>query len=528
MHRKHQLEWINQIEDWDFVVIGGGASGLGAALDATARGFKTLLVDAYDFAKGTSSRSTKLVHGGVRYLARGDIGLVREALKERGLLAENAAHLFSNQSFIIPNYSWWGGFYYQIGLTLYDLLSGKLSLGHTKYHNKKNTLIRLPSIKPDRLQSGVEYKDGLFDDARLAVNLAQTLVDHGGCLLNYAKVTDLQKDETGRIKGVMVKDMLSQKEYVIRSKVVINATGVFANDILNMDDPKHGKFIVPSQGIHIVLDQSFLPGGHALMIPKTPDGRVLFAIPWHQKIVVGTTDTLVDHPELEPRALDSEIDFVLETTGRFLIRKPARSDVLSVFAGLRPLAAPRKEGKSTKEVSRSHKIIISSSGLITIIGGKWTTYRRMGQDLIDKAIKAHGLRHEKCRTLHLPVHGNVPGFEIDRTDHLNVYGSDRQAVCRLQEENPLYSKRIHPQHVYSVAEIIWAVRQEMAQTVEDVLARRIRLLFLDARAAIDCAPLVAEIMAAEMGYDKEWISRQTDEFTSLAKQYLLTDYSPNI
>jgi glycerol-3-phosphate dehydrogenase len=397
-------------------------------------------------------------------------------------------------------------------------------MGKTKYLKSSNTHSMMPGLQTDKLRTGVQYHDGQFDDSRLAVNLAQTITEHGGCVLNYAKVINLQKNRDGKICGVAMKDMLTNSEYALRSKMVINATGVFANEILNMNNPEHGKFIVPSQGIHLVLDKSFLPGIHALMIPKTPDGRVLFAVPWHGKIVVGTTDTLIDKPELEPTALDSEIDFVLETAGRYLIKKPTRSDVLSVFAGLRPLAAPSKEGKSTKEVSRSHKIIVSPSGLITITGGKWTTYRRMAQDLIDKAIKTNGLPAMLCKTVHLPIHGNIPGKYSDSLNHLFVYGSDIPAILKLQAENQQYAQKIHQQYDYTVAEVIWAVREEMAQTVEDVLARRLRLLFLDARAAIDCAPKVAEIMAAELGYNEVWLKSQTIEFTSLAKHYLLTDY----
>ncbi len=508
-------------EKWDFVVIGGGASGLGTALDATSRGFKTLLLESHDFAKGTSSRSTKLVHGGVRYLGQGDVFLVREALRERGLLAQNAAHLCKNQDFVIPNYEWWGGYYYKFGLTLYDMLSGKLSLGKTKLLNKEETLKCLPTSRAEDLHSGVVYKDGQFDDSRLAVNLAQTIEEQGGSVLNYAKVIGLLKDENNKVIGVKVEDQITKETFEVKAKVVVNATGVFTNDILNMNNPKHGKFVVPSQGIHLVLDKSFLPSDSALMIPKTSDGRVLFAVPWHDKVVVGTTDVLVEEPEFEPAPLQQEVDFILQTACNYLTKKPTRKDVLSVFAGLRPLAAPKEEGKSTKEVSRSHKVIVSETGLITITGGKWTTYRQMAEDTVDKAIKKHQLEAKPCKTHHLSIHGNIPAEQVDRNSHLYIYGADIPKITALQNENPKYAEKLHPNYEYTVAEVVWACREEMALNVEDVLARRVRLLFLDARAAIECTEKVAQVMAEELQKDANWIAEQVEVFTKLAKGYIL-------
>ena len=528
MKRKNQITKLKETSRWDFIVIGGGASGLGSALDAATRGFKTIVLESNDFAKGTSSRSTKLVHGGVRYLAQGDIALVREALKERGLLAKNAAHLVKNQTFVIPNYTWWGGLYYKLGLTMYDLLAGKLSLGRTKYLDKKKTVLKLPTIEQNKLTSGVVYKDGQFDDSRLAINLAQSVVEEGGCAVNYMKVIGLMKDADGTITGVKAYDRLNDNSFELKGKVVINATGVFTNTILNMDDSRHGKFVVPSQGIHLVLDRSFLPSDDALMVPKTSDGRVLFAVPWHNKVVVGTTDTLIDEPSFEPKVLEKEVEFILETASRFLIKKPKREDVLSVFAGLRPLAAPKKQGAKTKEVSRSHKVITSPTGLVTITGGKWTTYRKMAEDVIDKAIDIKGLPQKACITETLPIHGNMPEKEVDRMEHLYVYGSDIPSIKELQRLHSKYAEKIHENYDYTVAEVVWAVRNEMAQTIEDVLARRVRLLFLDARAAIDCAPQVASIMAEELGYDHDWVVNEVAKFTELAKSYLLFDYAPKM
>lgn len=526
MKRNEELSKLPLVKEWDFIIIGGGASGLGSALDAISRGFKTLLLESHDFAKATSSRSTKLVHGGVRYLAQGDIGLVKEALKERGLLAKNAAHVVKNQSFIIPNYTWWGGIYYKIGLSIYDFLAGKLSLGKTKYISKSKTVAKLPTIEQNNLMSGVVYQDGQFDDARLAINLAQTIIEKGGSAINYVKVINLLKDGSDKIIGVLAEDQFSKQQYEIHAKVVINATGVFTNDILNMNNPKHGKFVVPSQGIHLVLDKSFLKSDDAIMIPKTSDGRVLFVVPWHDRALVGTTDTLLESESFEPRALEEEINFVLNTARQYLSKKPTKEDVKSVFAGLRPLAAPKDGSKSTKEVSRSHKVVTSDTGLISIIGGKWTTYRKMAQDTIDKAMEVHQLGLTSSKTENLSIHGNVKPEQVDRTSHLYVYGSDIPAIQSLQESNPEYSEKIHPDHSFTVAEAIWAIRNEMAETIEDILARRVRLLFLDARAAIDCAHKVANIIAKEKGYSAEWANEQEKEFIELARGYLLTPYSP--
>lgn len=526
MKRNKELENLTSVEEWDFVIIGGGASGLGSALDATSRGFKALLLESHDFAKATSSRSTKLVHGGVRYLAQGDIGLVKEALKERGLLAKNAAHVVKNQSFIIPNYTWWGGIYYKIGLSIYDFLAGKLSLGKTRYISKATTVAKLPTIQQKGLASGVVYQDGQFDDARLAINLAQTIIEKGGSAINYVKVINLTKNDSNKITGVIAEDQFTQKQYTIKAKAVVNATGVFTNDILNMNNPKHGKFVVPSQGIHLVLDKSFLKSDDAIMIPKTSDGRVLFVVPWHDRALVGTTDTLLDTPSFEPHALEAEINFVLETARQYLSKKPTREDVKSVFAGLRPLAAPKGEGKNTKEVSRSHKVITSETGLTSIIGGKWTTYRKMAEDTINKAIEIQNLKQTPSVTETLSIHGNMNAEQVDRSSHLYVYGSDIPSIKALQQSNPAYTEKIHPDHSFTIAEAVWAIRNEMAETVEDILGRRVRLLFLDARAAIDSAGKIAKLIAEEKGYSPEWTAQQTEEFITLAKGYLLTPYSP--
>jgi len=509
---------------WDVIVIGGGATGLGTAVDAASRGYHTLLLEQADFAKGTSSRSTKLVHGGVRYLAQGDIALVREALYERGLLLKNAAHLVKNESFIIPNYEWWGGAFYTIGLTIYDLLAGKLGFGRAKHISKKQVISKLATIQQKNLYGGVVYHDGQFDDARLAVNLAQTALEQGATVLNYFKVLNLLKNNNGKISGVTTTDIETGISYTIKGKTVINATGVFVDEILNMDKPERKPMVRPSQGVHIVLNRSFMPGEDALMIPKTDDGRVLFAVPWHDKLVVGTTDTPIDEHSLEPKALPEEIDFIMRTAAKYLTKAPTRKDVLSVFAGLRPLAAPEDGSSKTKEISRSHKLIVSDSGLITITGGKWTTYRRMGEDTVDKAIEVGGLTSYPNRTKTLQIHGSKT--DVDRNDHLYVYGSDEAALLALGNENPEWKEKLHPRMPYIKAEVIWGVRYEMARKVEDILARRVRALFLDARAAIDMAPAVANLMAIELHKDEAWKEEQVSTFIKMAQTYLLEPYQP--
>ncbi|MDP5199506.1 glycerol-3-phosphate dehydrogenase/oxidase [Flavobacterium sp. DG2-3] len=524
MIRSEQLSQLQNTEKWDVIIIGGGASGLGTAIDAASRGYKTLLLEAVDFAKGTSSRSTKLVHGGVRYLEQGNIHLVREALKERGLLAQNANHLVKNQSFVIPNYHWFGGYFYTFGLKIYDLLSGRLSLGSSKYLSKKKTIELLPNVEENGLANGVIYHDGQFDDSRLAINMAQTAVENGACVLNYIKVVHLVKDEKNQIIGVQAVDQETGIKYDLKGSAIVNATGVFTNAIMKLNDTVYKKYIVPSQGIHLVFDKSFLPGENALMIPKTKDGRVLFAVPWHNHIVVGTTDTLIKKQSLEPIALESEIQFVLETAQRFLAKKPTRADVLSVFAGLRPLAAPEEEGKSTKEVSRSHKIIVSETGLITITGGKWTTYRKIAEDIIDKAIKTGKLPKKECRTEHLSIHGNQPTNSFDRENHLYIYGTDIPKIIELMENEPELKERLHPNYEFTLAEVVWAIRYEMARTVDDILARRVRLLFLDARAAIEVSEKTARLIAKELGHDEAWIIQEIANFRQISRGFLLSEF----
>ncbi|WP_437440998.1 FAD-dependent oxidoreductase [Sinomicrobium kalidii] len=516
--REELIKKLEQEEKWDVIVIGGGATGLGVALDSVSRGYRTLVLEQSDFAKGTSSRSTKLVHGGVRYLAQGNIGLVREALRERGLLLKNAPHLVKNQSFVIPNYRWWGGIFYTVGLKIYDLLAGKLSLGASVFIGKDETLKRIPTVKTEGLRGGVLYHDGQFDDSRLAVNLAQTCIEHGAVVLNYTEVRGLLK-KNSHIGGVIAADKETGKIYNIDGDVVVNATGIFVDNILRMEKPDSRDLVRPSQGVHLVLDKSFLPGDDAVMIPKTDDGRVLFAVPWHDRVVVGTTDTPLDEHSLEPQALEEEITFILKTSGRYLTKKPQRKDVRSVFAGLRPLAATEGDSGKTKEISRSHKILVSEAGLITITGGKWTTFRKMGEDTISKVVALKRLPKRDSKSATMSVHGAKPAPDFN--DPLYVYGSDREKVMALIEEHPELGEKLDDGLPYLKAEVVWAARHEMARTVEDVLARRTRALFLDARAAVRMAGETARLMAEELGYDEQWQKEQVRAFGEVAENYII-------
>ena len=489
------IQQLSSASEWDICIIGGGATGLGTAVDAASRGFKTILFEQHDFAKGTSSRSTKLVHGGVRYLQQGNIKLVLEALKERGLLIKNAPHLVHNQKFVVPNYKWWEGPFYGIGLKIYDWMAGKLGLGPSEFLSKEETLQLAPTLDPEGLRGGIVYHDGQFDDARLAIDLAQTAAQYNGVLLNYFPVTALLKSNK-RISGVQVQDVFTGRSFEIKSKVVINATGIFTDAVMNMDNPRHKQMVAPSQGIHLVVDKEFLPGDTAIMIPRTDDGRVLFAVPWHNKLILGTTDTPIKSKDtaslLEPVPLLEEIEFILKHIGRYLSKDPQHGDIRSKFAGLRPLV--KGGDKKTAALSRDHTITISESGLITITGGKWTTYRRMAEDVVNIAAEKNKMSGGPCITR-----------------ELRLYGHDQPLM---------------PPEIFNLTNeqlrntINRAVNQEMCMTTEDFLSRRTRSLLLDARAAIGHAPVVSSMMAAEMNKDDNWIKEQTDSFKLTANNYL--------
>lgn len=516
MNRNHSLQQLRtQLGPFDFVIIGGGATGLGTAVDAASRGHSVCLIEQSDFAKGTSSRSTKLVHGGVRYLKQGNVSLVMEALKERGRLHRNAPHLVHAMPFVIPSYHWWEGPFYGVGMKLYDQLAGELGLAPSRMLNREETLQHIPTIEQEHLTGGVIYHDGQFDDARLAVTLAQTATRHGAVVLNHVRCVSLLK-VNGRVCGVKASDAETGELLEIEARSVINATGVFVDALRKLDDDRVADVVAASQGVHVVLPREFLPGDAAIMIPKTEDGRVLFAVPWHGRVVVGTTDTPVPDKTLEPRALPEEREFLMHHICRYLVRDPAPEDVLSIFCGLRPLVK-HGEAARTSTLSRDHTILVSESGLVTITGGKWTTYRKMAEDVVNRAEEEAGLTKRRCETAELPLHGWT---QAEAVDHLKVYGTDVAAIGELVKETPALGERIHPRLEYLRAEVVWHVRQEMARVVEDVMSRRTRALLLDARAAIEAAPTVANLMAQELGKDEAWIQQQISEFGNLARGYI--------
>jgi glycerol-3-phosphate dehydrogenase len=476
------------------------------------------VLEQSDFGKGTSSRSTKLAHGGVRYLEQGNIGLVMDALKERGLLLQNAPHIVHDLAFVVPNYDWWEAPFYGLGLKLYQLLAGKYGFRKSRLLSRRETLARLPTLKTEGLRGGAVYYDGQFDDSRLLIHMVLSAVEQGATLVNYAEVTGFTKDSQDFVDGVLARDVETGEEFHVSARVVVNAAGAFSDRVRQKAQPSATPIIEPSQGIHLVFGPEFLEGESAILVPRTADGRVLFAIPWHGHTLVGTTDTPVAAAELEPVAREEEIEFILATAAQYLKRPPKRENVLSVFAGIRPLV--RAPGAvTTAALSRDHVIHIDRSGLMTTTGGKWTTYRHMAEDCVDQAATLGQLRESPCRTEHLRIHGyheNAKQF-----GHLAVYGSDAVEIGKLVEADPKLGERLHPALPYIKAEVVWAVRREMARTLEDVLARRTRALFLNARGALEMAGAVADLMAAEFGWSPALKERQLEAFRDVAAGYLL-------
>lgn len=510
--RDAQLERLAAGERFDVLVVGGGATGAGVALDAASRGYRVALCEQVDFGKGTSSRSTKLVHGGVRYLEQGDVRLVRDALHERGLLLQNAPHLVHRLPTVLPLYRWWEPFYYRAGLAVYDALAGRLGLGRSQRLSRDATIEALPTIRQEGLRGGVRYYDGGFDDTRLLLNLVQTAVDHGAVCLNHTRVDTLIKRD-GKIAGAEVVDELGGARHTVEARVVVNAGGPFGDGVRRLADPDAPPWVQPSQGVHVVLDGEFLPGDSALIVPKTSDGRVVFAIPWHGKTLVGTTDTALSSTPLEPTPLRSEIDFLLETISGVLCETVNENDIRSVFAGLRPLVRNDAAGPTSK-LGRDHAVRIDSAGLVTVLGGKWTTYRKMAEDCVDRCAELAGLASASCRTKDLPIRsGDLGG---DRYSH---YGADASAVRELIASDPAYAEPLDSELPYHVGEAVWAIRSEMACTVEDVLARRLRALFLDAEATRRAGPRVARLLAEHTGRDPAWERDEAERFDRLARGY---------
>ncbi|MCW5609410.1 MAG: glycerol-3-phosphate dehydrogenase/oxidase [Rubrivivax sp.] len=518
--RAARLARLAEDRDWDLAVIGGGATGLGVALDAAARGFAVVLLESHDFASGTSSRATKLAHGGVRYLAQGDIGLVREALHERAAILANAPHVAQRLPFVMPGYHWWERGFYGIGLKAYDALAGARGLGATEWLSTRRTRELLPGVQPRGLWGGVRYWDGQFDDARLALALARTAEDRGALVLNHVAVTALRR-EGGRVTGLDAQDAETGATFTLRARCVVNATGVWVDAVRDMDRdagaPKRPPMVAPSQGVHLVVDRAFLPGGHALLVPKTADGRVLFAVPWLGKTILGTTDTPRGDLAREPSPFAEEVAFILDESARYLARAPSRADVRSVWVGLRPLVRPSgEEGDHTKSISREHTVIVGRSGLVTVTGGKWTTYRAMAEDVLERAMDRGLLpRWPAGVTARLPLHGAAPGRPLAEPPGEHLYGSDAAALKALPGSADWIAHDAESgRGLLSEAMVRYAARHEMARTVEDVLARRCRLLFLDAAQAARVAPAVAAILAEELG-------RAVDPapFVALAAQY---------
>ncbi len=511
MRREEQIGRLTGT--YDVLVIGGGATGLGTALDAAARGYSTALVEASDFAKATSSRSTKLVHGGVRYLQNGDVGLVKEALRERTRLRDNAPHLVGELEFILPIYKWFEGPYYLAGLKAYDLLAGRSGFTPSGAIGRSETLAKMPGLNAAHLLGGIHYADGQFDDARLALALARSAVDTGATVVNYARAVRIIYDR-GRASGAVVRDLETGVEHEVRAKVVVNATGIFVDEIRRQDDSQAKLLLEHSRGAHVVFAKDVFPGSDALIVPKTDDGRVLFIIPWHGHVVIGTTDIPVTGAALDPAPTRAEIDYMIEHANRYLARPVKRSDALSAFAGLRPLVN-RDAASSTAKLSREHLVDVSVTGIVTITGGKWTTYRKMAEDTVDRAALEGGLAKTKSVTAEMPLHGSPSHGDYPRDGEYALYGTDAPGLRALEAAMPGLGTPIDAALPYTRAQVVFAARHEMARTVDDVLSRRTRAAFLDAAASQRAAADVAAILATELGRDEAWRDEQTASFDAL-------------
>jgi glycerol-3-phosphate dehydrogenase len=476
MNRDTMLQSIKETKEWDLIIIGGGATGLWCALDGASRGYKTLLLEKGDFAEGTSSRSTKLLHGGLRYLKQGRLGLIHEGLIERGYIARNAPHLFTERAFLLPFYNVFDKPYYKLGMILYDFLAGKLILKKHRLLSREEALQECPTLKSEGLIGGAIYYDGQFDDARFAIELAKTATFHGATLLNYCKVESLIK-KNEKVVGVEAKELSTNEPISVYGKALINATGIFTDEIRELDEPSTNRLMVLSRGSHITIDKKFHPSETALIVPKTGDKRVIFVIPWQEKVLIGTTESVVNEPSNNPKPSNEEIEFLLSHAKEILNPYPKKEDIQSAFAGIRPLVKSNQT-KSSSKLSRNHEIIISKSGLVTIVGGKWTTGRKMAEETINKAFK----KPLPCKTKNLPLH------KTDETSDLN--------------------KIVHR-----------ALNEEMALTPSDILARRTRILFLETKKALSLAPEVIRLMSIYFKKDSTWEDDELNKFKEYAKSY---------
>ncbi len=521
MNRSELLKKIiSHSEPFDLAVVGGGATGAAIAMDAASRGFAVVLLEKHDFGKGTSSRSTKLIHGGVRYLEQGNLVLVRDALLERSLLLKNANHLVHDLEFVLPCRNFGELCYFGLGLKLYDLLAGSRDFGKSKSLSKMEIEQRVPTLNPAAYRSGLAYHDGQFNDSRLVINFIQTAVEHGALAINYAPVVALSKDPLGKINGLRFRDEETGNEQEIRARTIINAAGPFGDDVRRLDSPNIRPLLAASQGIHLVLPNRYLPGTTAVIVPRTRDGRVMFLIPWHGQTLVGTTDTPLSTVTAEPCALQEEIDFLLSTASQYLSITPRLDDVQSVFVGIRPLvlSGSGKRAK-TSRISRDHVVHVAESNLITIAGGKWTTVRKMAEDAVNRAIRVGHLPAKPCVTRELMIHG--AGASRSSNSDLAYYGSDGVQIDLLAGGAADAHVRMHPDLPLTVAQVQWSVRQEMARTIEDVLSRRTRSLILNARATESVAEQVASVVARELGRDVHWEQAQCEHFLKLLRVYKL-------
>ncbi len=514
--RSYMLDRATQLRPWDIIVVGGGCIGLATALDASARGYRTLLVERGDFTSGTSSRSTKLIHGGVRYLRQGQIGLVYRALDERRRLRANAPHLVRSLPLLVPAYRWWERPWHGLGLKLYDALALGRNLGSSRLVSRRESLKHLSTLRSHDLRGGVLFYDGQFDDARLGWAFIRTAANLGCVALNYAEVVGLV-EARGKVKGVEVRDLLGGNEWVARGAVVVNAAGPFADSLRRMDEPRLAPSVMLSRGVHIVVSNAFLPGRTALLVPSTDDGRILFAIPWHGHVLIGTTDIPVEEPSHEPIPSTAEVDYLIDHAGGYLTRPIRRADILSAWAGLRGLTASGPD-QDTAALSRDHSVSVSRRGLVTVTGGKWTTCRKVAQDAVGRAADVGRLSSAQSVTARLRLHGYSTRRDI--LDPWRMYGSDAEAIRQLEAEDERLTRLMHPSLPYRMSQAAWAAKSEMAVQLDDVLARRTRALFLNARAAAAAAPAVARVMARELGRGDDWVEEQVRAFNTLARGYL--------